>query len=135
MTVNLFFELLDISSKIKEEKLERGVFQSELKTLMYGFGDVENPDPESIDLIEQYVIEYIQNVSLLAYKKSKRRGFNEIKLKDLLYIIKDDKKKFYRVPSLLSFMEILKGAKRKDVNPNKKGFKKNIKYYVDEDNK
>ena len=99
---------------------------------MYGFGDTETPDPESIELMEQYIIEYVQNIALLAYKKSKRRGFNEIKLKDLLYIIKDDKKKFYRVPSLLSFYEILKKTKRNDANPNKKGFKKQIKYLIQE---
>lgn len=97
---------------------------------MYGFGDSEHPDPESTELLEQYLIEYIQNISLLAYKRSKRRGFNEIKLKDLLYIIKNDKKKFYRVPSLLSFYEMLKKTKRLDSNLTKKGIKKNFDYFV-----
>jgi hypothetical protein len=94
---------------------------------MYGFGDNENPDGESVELLEQYVIEYIQNVSLMAYKRSKRRGFNEIKLKDLLYIIKNDKKKFYRVPSLLSFYEILKKTKRLESANSKKAMKKHLK--------
>src|SRR5690349_4359874 len=84
------------------------IFFNELKTLMYGFGDLENPENETVELLEQYLIEYVQNIALLAFKRSKRRGFNEIKLKDLLYIIKNDKKKFYRVPSLLSFYELLK---------------------------
>jgi transcription initiation factor TFIID subunit 13 len=100
---------------------------------MFGFGDVENPDNETTELLEQYVIEYIQNVALLAYKRSKRRGFNEIKLKDLLYIIKKDKKKFYRVPSLLSFYEILKKTKKRlDSNLSKKGLKKHLKYLIQE---
>ena len=94
---------------------------------MYGFGDSENPDTESVELLEQYVIEYIQNVALNAFKRSKRRGFNEIKLKDLLYIIKNDKKKFYRVPSLLSFYEILKKTKRLESATGKKGMKKHLK--------
>ncbi len=101
---------------------------------MYGFGDVENPDNETVELLEQYLMEYIQNISLLAFKRSKRRGFNEIKLKDLLYIIKNDKKKFYRVPSLLSFYEILKKTKRLDSNMSKKGIKKHLKY-LEEENK
>lgn len=100
---------------------------------MYGFGDVENPDPDSVELLEQFVIEYIQNISILAFKRSKRRGFNEIKLKDLLFVIKKDKKKFYRVPSLLSFYERLKKTK-KDSNLSKKSFKKHIKYLY-QDNK
>lgn len=101
---------------------------------MYGFGDVENPQDESVELVEQYLIEYLQNISLLAFKRSKRRGFNEIKLKDMLYIIKNDKKKFYRVPSLLSFYEILKKTKRLDSNLSKKGMKKHLKYLA-QDNK
>ncbi len=101
---------------------------------MYGFGDTENPDNESVELLEQYLIEYIQNIALLAFKRSKRRGFNEIKLKDLLYIIKNDKKKFYRVPALLSFYEILKKTKKLDPNLSKKGMKKHLKYLI-QDNK
>jgi transcription initiation factor TFIID subunit 13 len=100
---------------------------------MFGFGDIENPENETTELLEQYVIEYVQNVALLAYKRSKRRGFNEIKLKDLLYIIKKDKKKFYRVPSLLSFYEILKKTKKRlDSNLSKKGIKKHLKYLIQE---
>jgi hypothetical protein len=100
---------------------------------MFGFGDVESPDNETTELLEQYVIEYIQNIALLAYKRSKRRGFNEIKLKDLLYTIKKDKKKFYRVPSLLSFYEILKKTKKRlDSNLSKKGIKKHLKYLIQE---
>ncbi len=100
---------------------------------MYGFGDVENPENDTIELLENYLIEYIQNIALLAFKRSKRRGFNEIKLKDLLYIIKNDKKKFYRVPTLLSFYEILKKTKKRlDSNLGKKGIKKHLKYLVKE---
>lgn len=106
-----------------------------VKTLMFGFGDSEYPDVETVKLLEQYLIEYIQNISLLAYKRSKRRGYNEIKLKDLLYIIKKDKKKFYRVPSLLSFYEILKKTKRLDSNLTKKGIKKHLKYLIQENEK
>lgn len=97
---------------------------------MYGFGDCENPDPESIEYLDQYIIEYIQNIALLAFQRSKRRGFNEIKLKDLLYIIKNDKKKFYRVPSLLSFYEILKKTKSMESHAGKKGMKKHLKYLL-----
>lgn len=111
--------MLFVENKNKDEEIEKEIFKPELKLLMYGFGDVENPDPDSMDLLEQYIIEYIQNVSILAYKRSKKRGFNEIKLKDLLFIIKDDKKKFFRVPTLLSFYEEFKKTK-KEALTNKK---------------
>jgi hypothetical protein len=107
-----------------------------VKILMIGFGDSDSPDTESVDLLEHYLIEYIQNIALLAYKRSKRKGFNDIQLKDLLYIIKNDKKKYYRVPSLLSFYEILKKTKKKlDSNlSNRQGIKKHLKYLAQENN-
>lgn len=89
------------------------IFTNELKVLMTGFGDNEHPDSDSVSLLEEYVIEYIQNIAVLAYKRSRRKGSNEIQLKDLLYIIKNDKKKFYRIPILLSFYETIKKTKNK----------------------
>ena len=100
---------------------------------MYGFGDSENPNPETVELLESFVIEYIQNITITAFKRSKRRGFKEIKLKDLLQVIKHDKKKYYRVASLLSFSENLK----KNVGANnlsKKAYKKHIKDLAKEGN-
>lgn len=84
----------------------------ELKSLMIGFGENDNPDSSTVSLLEEFVIEYIQNISILAYKRSKRKNCNEIQLKDLLYIIKNDKKKFYRIPLLLSFYENIKKTKK-----------------------
>jgi len=40
-----------------------------------------------------------------AYKKSTLRGYSEIKVKDVLSLIKHDKKMFYRAIKLLSFHE------------------------------
>ena len=88
-------------------------FTNELKGLMYGFGDVENPDPESIELLQDYVIEYIQNIAYAAYRRNKRKGSNEISLRDLLYVLRKDKKRYYRIPSLISFYEIAKKTKKK----------------------
>ena len=88
-------------------------FTPELKGLMYGFGDKENPDNESTELLQEYVIEYIQNIALAAYRRNKRKGSNEISLRDLLYVLRKDKKRYYRIPSLISFYEIAKKTKKK----------------------
>lgn len=79
---------------------------------MFGFGDIEEPDNETAELLEEYIVEYVQNIAILAFRKSKRRGFSEIKLRDLLLVLKNDKKKYYRIPPLLSFYETLKKAKK-----------------------
>ena len=92
---------------------ENPVFVSDLKSLMIGFGDSEPVNTESAELLQEYIIEYIQNISMLAYRRSKRKGFNEIQLKDLIYLIKNDKKKYYRVGVLLSFYDTIKKTKKK----------------------
>ena len=89
-------------------------FTNELKGLMYGFGDVENPDPESIELLQDYVIEYIQNIAYAAYRRNKRKGSNEISLRDLLYVLKKDKKRYYRIKNLISFYDDTKNLKKKN---------------------
>ena len=88
-------------------------FTNELKGLMYGFGDKENPDNETAELLQEYVIEYIQNISLAAYRRNKRKGSNEISLRDLLYVLRKDKKRYYRIPSLINFYEIAKKTKKR----------------------
>ena len=92
---------------------ENPVFVSDLKSLMIGFGDSEPVNTESAELLQEYIIEYIQNISMLAYRRSKRKGFNEIQLKDLIYLIRNDKKKYYRVGVLLSFYDNIKKTKKK----------------------
>ena len=92
---------------------ENPVFVSDLKSLMIGFGDSEPVNTESAELLQEYIIEYIQNISMLAYRRSKRKGFNEIQLKDLIYLIRNDKKKYYRVGVLLSFYDTIKKTKKK----------------------
>ena len=89
-------------------------FTNELKGIMYGFGDVENPDHESVELLQEYVIEYIQNITYAAYRRNKRKGSNELSLRDLLYVLRKDKKRYYRIKNLIHFYELAKNVKKKN---------------------
>ena len=89
-------------------------FTNELKGIMYGFGDVENPDHESVELLQEYVIEYIQNIAYAAYRRNKRKGSNELSLRDLLYVLRKDKKRYYRIKNLISFYENAKSIKKRN---------------------
>ena len=88
-------------------------FTNELKGIMYGFGDVENPDPESVELLQEYVIEYIQNIAYAAYRRNKRKGSNELSLRDILYVLKKDKKRYYRIKDLIRFYDNAKSIKKR----------------------
>jgi len=99
----------------KEEDNDINInFTNELKGIMYGFGDVENPDHESVELLQEYVIEYIQNISYAAYRRNKRKGSNELSLRDLLYVLKKDKKRYYRIKNLIHFYENAKSIKKRN---------------------
>lgn len=41
------------------------IFSKELRCMMYGFGDDQNPYTESVDLLEDLVIEYIIEMASL----------------------------------------------------------------------
>ena len=89
-------------------------FTNELKGIMYGFGDVENPEHESVELLQEHVIEYIQNIAYAAYRRNKRKGSNELSLRDLLYVLKKDKKRYYRIKNLIHFYENAKSIKKRN---------------------
>ena len=98
-------------------------FTEELKELMFGFGDRKNPDNETALLLQEYVIEYLQNLSAKAYRRSRRKGGREIALNDLLYVLKNDKKRFYKALSLIEFYENRKREMNK-MNNNVKNMAK-----------
>ena len=89
-------------------------FTNELKDIMYGFGDAKNTDHESVELLQEYVIEYIQNISYAAFRRNKRKGSNELSLRDLLYVLKKDKKRYYRIKSLIDFYENAKSIRKRN---------------------
>ena len=73
-------------------------FQEDIKKMMYGFGDDLHPNPETTELMEQYVIEYLQNMTSLVLSRSHRGGHNHMQLGDLIHYLKSDPVKYYRVP-------------------------------------
>ena len=82
---------------------------------MYGFGDVSNPLPESVDMMEDLVIEYVTEMTHLAFTEVARG--RRLKKEDIIFLIRNDRKKYARVKELLEMNEILKQAK-KTVNIN-----------------
>jgi transcription initiation factor TFIID subunit 13 len=78
--------------------------------MMYGFGDAKEPDPDSIALMEDMLVEYLTNVAHRSMEVAERRG--RMQTEDLLYVIRNDRKKFARVDELLEMNAKLKDARR-----------------------
>jgi len=77
---------------------KKSLLKDELARMMHGFGEVDNPRDDTLELMETYVYEFITNVIHRSLTKSQRGGFAQIQIRDLLKVIENDQKKFLRVP-------------------------------------
>ncbi|RWS20672.1 transcription initiation factor IID subunit-like protein [Leptotrombidium deliense] len=85
------------------------LFSKELRCMMYGFGDDENPYTESVDLLEDMVIQYIIETTYKAMEVG-RQG--RVQVEDVMYLMRKDGKKYARVKDLLLMNEELKKARK-----------------------
>lgn len=77
--------------------------------MMYGFGDDQNPYTESVDLLENLVLKYINDVTRQAMDVG-RTG--KITVEDIMFLIRKDKRKCNRVEKLLEMNEELKKSRK-----------------------
>ena len=84
-------------------------FAKELKCMMHGFGDESLPYSESIELMEDLVIDFIRDQT----RKGMEVGRSDkIHVEDTVFLIRKDPKKFTRVKELLTMNEELKKARK-----------------------
>ena len=82
---------------------------------MFGFGEEEEPNEDTIDLMEVYVVEFLSNITKRSLARSQRSGYNSIQLRDLLKVIEDDDKKFLRAPYMLAAQKAIDTSKIKKI--------------------
>ena len=70
--------------------------------MMQGFGETADPRDDTLDLMEGYVFEFINNVIHRSLSRSQRAGFAQIQVRDLLKIIESDEKKLLRAPYIIT---------------------------------
>ncbi|VVC43186.1 Histone-fold,Transcription initiation factor IID, subunit 13 [Cinara cedri] len=85
------------------------LFSKELRCMMYGFGDDENPYTESVDILEDLVIEFITEMTHNAMEIG-RSG--RVQVEDIVFLVRKDAKKYARVKELLMMNEELKKARK-----------------------
>ncbi|XP_077977206.1 transcription initiation factor TFIID subunit 13-like [Glandiceps talaboti] len=93
------------SSQGKKKKL----FSKELRCMMYGFGDDQNPYTETVDLLEDLVIEFMTEMTHKAMEVG-RPG--RVQVEDIVFLIRKDPRKYSRVKDLLTMNEELKKARK-----------------------
>ncbi len=77
--------------------------------MMYGFGDDKVPYAETVELLEEMVVEYIKEMTWKAMECGKP---GRVQTEDIWYLIRRDPKKYARVKDLLSMNEELKKARK-----------------------
>ncbi|ORY89476.1 transcription initiation factor IID, 18kD subunit-domain-containing protein [Leucosporidium creatinivorum] len=104
----------DVAKDAKVHKariLKKGLFAKDLSAMMYGFGD-ESPAADTINVMEELVIEHISDVCAQAQRVSSTRG--KIKVDDFKFALRKDPKKLARVDELLFMTEVIARARGKD---------------------
>jgi len=85
------------------------LFSKELRCMMYGYGDDQNPYTESVDLLEDLVIEFITEMTHRAMEIG-RTG--RVQVEDIVFLVRKDQRKYARVKDLLTMNEELKRARK-----------------------
>nr|CAG4644475.1 EOG090X0JQT [Lepidurus arcticus] len=85
------------------------LFSKELRCMMYGFGDDQNPYTESVDVLEDLVIEFLIDTTHKAMEVG-RTG--RVQVEDIVFLVRKDQRKYARVKDLLTMNEELKKARK-----------------------
>ncbi|KAG6450894.1 transcription initiation factor TFIID subunit 13-like isoform X1 [Manduca sexta] len=85
------------------------LFSKELRCMMYGFGDDQNPYTESVDFLEDLVVEFITETTHRAMEVG-RTG--RVQVEDIIFLVRKDPRKYARVKDLLTMNEELKKARK-----------------------
>ncbi|ELU10337.1 hypothetical protein CAPTEDRAFT_176701 [Capitella teleta] len=97
------------SEEVVDHQQRKKMFSKELRCMMYGFGDDQNPFTESVDLLEDLVVDYITDMTQKAMQVG-RPG--RISVEDVIFLIRKDPKKYSRVKELLLMNEELRKARK-----------------------
>ncbi|KAF7338266.1 Transcription initiation factor TFIID subunit 13 [Mycena venus] len=95
----------------RKQSTVKGLFTKELKNLMYGFGDDRNPATDTVNVMEEILIEYITDVCQTAGAQTKRV---RLSIEDLRRALSrpPDAKKLARMEELLFMQEDIKRARK-----------------------
>ncbi|GIX89437.1 transcription initiation factor TFIID subunit 13 [Caerostris darwini] len=85
------------------------LFSKELRCMMYGFGDDQNPYTESVDLLEDLVIEFITEIT---HKAMDTGRTGRVQVENIVFLVRKDARKYARVKDLLTMNEELKKARK-----------------------
>ncbi|GAX85014.1 hypothetical protein CEUSTIGMA_g12435.t1 [Chlamydomonas eustigma] len=89
----------------------KGIFNKDLRIMMYGFGDDVCPLDETVELVEDIMLEYVKEATHRAAFLSAEALKSKVDERDILLSVRKDPAKFARVRELLAMQQIIKDAR------------------------
>eukprot|EP00288_Rhodomonas_lens_P000148 CAMPEP_0177732548 /NCGR_PEP_ID=MMETSP0484_2-20121128/23177_1 /TAXON_ID=354590 /ORGANISM="Rhodomonas lens, Strain RHODO" /LENGTH=168 /DNA_ID=CAMNT_0019245803 /DNA_START=44 /DNA_END=550 /DNA_ORIENTATION=- len=99
---------------IKEHESKRKKpFAMDLKRMMYGFGDMEQPLPETVEVMDDIVCEFISRLTEQVVVLSEKRGKKgKLATEDVLFLVRKHPKMYYRAKELIRLDKEIKRASK-----------------------
>eukprot|EP00483_Globobulimina_turgida_P006468 UN06478 len=104
---------LDDDKEAQKQLRKAKAFHTSLSKMMYGGGDDENPLPESVQLMEYIITDFIQSFCIEAQNLADKNE-RTVRVEDFLFLIRKDINKYKRVSQLLQFFSDLKELRKDD---------------------
>ncbi|KAJ7650452.1 TFIID domain-containing protein [Roridomyces roridus] len=98
--------LFDAGQVIREYK-----YTQEISQMMFVFGEVQDPNQETVNLVEDIVRGQIIELIVQARALATRRGARYLSAEDLIFLIRHDRGKVNRLRTYLSWKDVRKHAK------------------------
>ncbi|TFK72039.1 TFIID-18kDa-domain-containing protein [Pluteus cervinus] len=89
-------------------------YTQEISQMMFVFGEVQDPNPETVNLVEDIVRSQLIELIFQARALSVRRGARYLSAEDLIFLIRHDRGKVNRLRTYLSWKDVRKHANAKD---------------------
>ncbi|KAH7887469.1 TFIID-18kDa-domain-containing protein [Phlebopus sp. FC_14] len=97
------------------KKLDNGQrdykYTQEISQMMFVFGEIQDPNHETVNLVEDIVRSQLIELILQARALANRRGARYLTAEDLIFLIRHDRGKVNRLRTYLSWKDVRKHAK------------------------
>lgn len=97
-----------MSKKLKRTNL----FAKDVGSLLYAYGDVAQPLPETVQCLDELVSGYLVDVCSAAYRTAHGSRRSKLKLEDFKFAIRRDAIKLGRAEELIATNKLITEAKR-----------------------
>lgn len=119
-----------MSNTSKQRKPKPRLFTKDVKALMYAYGDVEEPLTDSVNAVEDILMNYIVDLCHEAHAYSKVTLRQKVRVDDFKFALRKDPFKFGRLEELLKMQKTIESARKQFDNSEGKSMKS---FQVDED--